>query len=220
MDNSDAMTKNYFDDCGTWELRYQECHTPWERGYAAPPLQEWIETKGPLKGKIVVPGCGFGHDVRLLAEAGGLESEVVGIDLAPSALEEARRRSLKFTNIDYHLGNLFELPKEFHGKFDWVFEHTCFCAIDPGLRDAYVSVIAALLKPGGQVLAIFYMNPWDPGEEPANGGPPFGSSRQELDARFTKTFELIEEYVPNRFYPDRAQRELVRYHKLHPWGRM
>ena len=55
-----------------WEARYQAGETPWEKGEAAPPL---IELLGKLekpawgRGPILVPGCGFGHDVRALSAA-------------------------------------------------------------------------------------------------------------------------------------------------------
>ena len=52
-----------------WEQRYLSNDIPWDKGYAAPPLAE-ILSRLKLTGSILVPGCGFGHDVRLLAEAG------------------------------------------------------------------------------------------------------------------------------------------------------
>ena len=55
--------------------------------------------------------------------------------------------------------------------FDGVWEYTCFCAIDPARRDAYVRTIAAILKPGGWLLACFF-----PMRRVA-AGPPFPVSR-------------------------------------------
>ena len=66
------------------------------------------------------------------------------------------------------VGDLFNPPPGFHGAFDWIIEHTCFCAIDPAMRPRYVQAAAALLKPGGRLFAIFYLDP------AAGRQPPFG----------------------------------------------
>ena len=56
--------------------------------------------------------------------------------------------------------------------FDWVFEHTLFCAIDPAERDEYVRAVLRWLKPNGQYLAVNYLIPDE-------AGPPFGTTREE-----------------------------------------
>ena len=149
----------------------------------------------------------FGHDVRALAATA---QEVVGIDLAPSAVAGARR----FPNVGgerYETANLFALPNDLLGSFDWVWEHTCFCAIDKGMRPAYVEGVASALKPGGHLLAIFYL---DPGQDHPDDGPPFGVSLAELDALFGPRFELLREWLPARAYPGREGREWMRIYKL------
>ncbi|MEI9894365.1 MAG: methyltransferase domain-containing protein [Chthoniobacter sp.] len=137
-----------------WEAQYQTNDTPWEKGAPSPGLVDFLATE-PVHGRVLVPGCGFGHDVRALAATAG---EVVGLDLATLAVEGARR----FPPVGaerYIQGNLFALPAEMRGAFDCVFEHTCFCAIDPSQRPAYVESVAGALKPGGKYLAIFYLDP-------------------------------------------------------------
>src|ERR1700759_5522116 len=106
-----------------WEDHYRRKETPWEKGEASPGLVDFLKTD-PVRGRVLVPGCGFGHDVRALAATA---DEVVGIDIAPSALSAAR----KIPSVGgerYELANLFSLPKALRGNFDWVWEHTCFCA--------------------------------------------------------------------------------------------
>ncbi len=192
-----------------WNSCYRAGETPWDKGAPAPPLLEWLETRGHcLKGEVLVPGCGLGHDVRALAA--GHATAVCGLDLSPAALEQARRRP-PAGNETYQEADLFALPPEFCGRFDWVFEHTCFCAIDPVRRPEYVRAVARALRPGGGLLAIFYLNPWKDGEPtPPGGGPPFGVTVQELDALFAGHFELREEWLPTRAYPGREGRELIR----------
>ena len=185
-----------------WEARYQSGDTPWEKGVAAPPLVEWL-TRNTIRGRVLVPGCGCGHDVRALAATG---ADPIGIDIAPSAITLAESLPRAGTEI-YRVENLFALSPELVGAFDWTCEHTCFCAIPRQRRSAYVAAIAAALKPAGQVLAIFYL---DPGHAHSDDGPPFGTSREELDALFLGHFELVDEYVPDVSYPGREGRELLR----------
>lgn len=187
-----------------WEFRYQAGDTPWEKDAAAPPLADWL-SRNTISGRVLVPGCGSGHDVRALARAG---AEAVGIDVAPSAITRAEAFP-RAGRERYRVENLFALPPELAGAFDWAFEHTCFCAIDPQRRADYAAAISHALKPRGRVLAIFYLDPGHP-----DGGPPFGATRGELDRLFNERFATIEEYVPPVSYPGREGRELVRVLQL------
>jgi hypothetical protein len=130
------------------------------------------------------------------------------LDISPSALEQARRFALAGVET-YELADLFDLPADCIGRFDWIFEHTCFCAIDPRQRPEYVRVVTGALRPAGSLLAIFFLNPRGPSEAPEEGGPPFGVSRDELAQLFTAHFELVEELRPSAAYPGREGREVI-----------
>ena len=69
-----------------WEANYQRNETPWEKGAPSPGLVDFLRTE-PVRGRVLVPGCGFGHDARALAATA---DEVVGIDIAPLAVKGAR----------------------------------------------------------------------------------------------------------------------------------
>jgi SAM-dependent methyltransferase len=185
-----------------WEQQYQKGETPWEKGAPSPGLVDYLATE-PVRGRILVPGCGFGHDVRALVADG---AEVTGLDISASAVAGAQRFP-KAGNEQYILGNLFALPPEMQGAFDWVFEHTCFCAIQPSQRQAYVEAVAGALKPTGRLLAIFYL---DPGNDSPDEGPPFEVSIAELDRLFLPHFHLVREWLPARAYPGREGREWMR----------
>ncbi|MGB8353311.1 MAG: methyltransferase [Chthoniobacteraceae bacterium] len=186
-----------------WESRYKSGETPWEKGAPSPGLLEYLETNPPLNGKILVPGCGRGHDVRAISNS---SNEVTGLDIAPSAIQGAD--SFQKTGREtYRLEDLFNLPPDLRQAFDWVWEHTCFCAIDPSMRPAYVQAVSTALKPGGHLLAIFYL---DPGNDNENDGPPFGVTLAQLDAFFRDSFDLVREWLPSRAYPGREGREWMR----------
>ncbi len=184
-----------------WQEAYEKRETPWEKGKPHPALLDFLATDGPLAGEIFVPGCGSGHDVRALSTP---QNHVFGIDLAPFAIEKARSFP-KVGNEEYELADLFALPAELDGKFAVVFEHTCFCAIDPKRRQDYVAAIARLLKPGGHFIAIFFLNPDNDDE-----GPPFPASVAELDQIFGPSFTVEREWVPAQTHPGREGRELMR----------
>jgi SAM-dependent methyltransferase len=183
-----------------WNRRYLEGDTPWDKGTAHPVLEDLL-THGALRGRVLVPGCGSGHDVRGLAARG---LEVVGLDVAPLAIERALSHPRVGTET-YRTGDLFHLPGDMLGAFDGVFEHTCFCAIDPARRPDYVRAIASALRPGGRLLAVFYAEPDGDGD-----GPPFGCTPGELDALFGGAFRVLEERREFPTFPHREQRELLR----------
>ena len=186
-----------------WEARYQTQDMPWEKGESSPGLVDFLAAHSNLpRGSVLVPGCGTGHDARAWAAAG---FDVTGCDIAPSAIYIAKEKTaLAGLSAQFILGDFLEdavlVP------YDWVFEHTLFCAIDPARRGDYVKAVVRRLKPGGNYLAVNYLIP-------DTDGPPFGTTRQELMDRFAPHFHLQEECVP-RSYPNRTGLELLLWWQL------
>jgi hypothetical protein len=184
-----------------WEGRYQAGETSWDKGAASPGLVDFLETHPELpRGSVLVPGCGMGHDVRAWAAAG---FQATGLDVAPSAIRQAQERTAPSSTAGFMAGNFLEQPPS---GFDWVFEHTLFCAINPARRDAYVHAVIHSLKPGGQFLAVHYMLRENSNE------PPFGCTQEELMDRFQTHFELLRGWVP-RSHPNRTGLELMLWWK-------
>jgi SAM-dependent methyltransferase len=176
-----------------WEARYQSGDMPWEKGEAVPGLIDFLTAHPKLpRGTVAVPGCGTGHDVRAWASAG---FDVHGFDLAPSAIKLCREKTeAAGLRASFQLADF--LADEPPQQFDWLFEHTLFCAIDPTRRDDYVKAVLRWLKPGGQFLAVHYLIP-------DKEGPPFGTTREEIEQRFSSHFQMLENWVP-RSYPNRT----------------
>ncbi len=178
-----------------WEDLYEKGDTRWEKGEASPGLVDFLTERPDLpKGTVLVPGCGFGHDVRAWASAG---FDATGLDIAPSAIRLSKERTPEGLRATFKLGNL--LMDEAFARFDYVFEHTLFCAIQPAQRQDYVKALKSWLKPEGRYVAVFYMIPDE-------DGPPFGTTREEIKRRFGSDFELLENWVP-RSYPNRTDLE-------------
>lgn len=170
-------------DSHFWEERYQTGSSRWDLGQPAPAFLQLLESpEAPAPGRLLVLGCGRGHDALAFAERG---FQVVGVDFAPSAIaaaqEAAQARGL---TVEFRQQDIFSLPEAFTGAFDYVAEHTCLCALDPSQRPAYVDLVRSLLKPGGELLAVFFTHG-------RPGGPPFDITRAEICDRFAPAFEIV-----------------------------
>jgi len=189
-----------------WESRYRAGDTPWDKGLPHPALVTWLAAS-EMVGRILVPGCGSGHDVRAIAEI--KKRTVIGMDIAPSAIRAATA-FIPVGDENYILGDFLTGDASAYGPFDWIFEHTCFCAIRPERRADYVREAAAALKTGGFLLAVFFMDP----ENSAPNSPPFASSSSELDQLFLPTFQKIDFKNGIDTYAGRENREhLVLFQK-------
>lgn len=188
-----------------WEGLYQSGEMPWEKGEPSPGLVDFLATEKNLPGHtVLVPGCGTGHDAREWAKAG---FAVTGYDLAPSAVRLAQEKT-KAAGLQagFALGDF--LADEPQQRFDWVFEHTLFCAIQPERRTDYVRALGRWLNPNGHYLAVNYLIP-------DKEGPPFGTTREEVLERFSPEYDLIKDWVP-RSYANRTGLELMLWWRKKP----
>ena len=168
-------------EASAWDGRWVEGNTPWDMGQASPPMVAAVEA-GLLTppGRLLVPGSGGGHDARHLASVG---FSVTGVDVSETAVRTAQDRAdEEGVDATFHVADLFDLPESMR-DFDAVFEHTCFCAIDPSRRDDYVHAVADALRPGGTLLGVFFVFTTEE-------GPPFGASEEELRTRFGARFDI------------------------------
>ena len=157
-----------------WDQRYREGSDRWELGKPAPPLDTFLRTdsRAPQpKGRVLVPGCGRGHEAALLAD---LSYEVIGLDFSSEAIQRAQvlhgtdRAALRWLQADLLDEVVLQEAGISAGSLQGVLEHTCFCAIDPAQREAYLDTVARLLVPGGWLLGLFWCH-----QRP--DGPPWGS---------------------------------------------
>lgn len=190
---------------GYWETQYQSGDPHWDKGAPSPGLVDFLAAHPELpRGSVCVPGCGTGHDVRAFAAAG---FEATGLDFAPSAVALANQRTraaglrARFLRTDFLTAD----PGE---SFDWIFEHTLFCAIPPARRDDYGRALLRWLKPEGQYLAVNYFV-CDP------DGPPWPTTREEQIERLAPHFDLVADWVP-RSYPNRIGKERMFWWRRKP----
>jgi SAM-dependent methyltransferase len=154
---SEALPASY------WQRRYAEGTTGWDRGQSSPGLS-WFVDRAKREGwrRILVPGCGRGHEVVALAEAG---FDLTALDYAETAVELVRDR-LRETGSQAVViqTDVLEFDNEF--SFDAIYEQTCLCALHPIQWAAYERKLAQWLRPGGTLFAMFMQT-----TQPQ--GPPF-----------------------------------------------
>tara|TARA_R100000027_G_scaffold50114_3_gene38784 strand:+ start:11321 stop:11932 length:612 start_codon:yes stop_codon:yes gene_type:complete len=186
------------DNEGTdWEARYREKNSPWDHGVPAPSVSEAIKFFGKGK-RILVPGCGFGHDAIALASAG---NDVEGWDIAPTALERARILGRGKT-VSFHQKNVLNGSHE-GNQFDAIFEHTFLCAIGPDHWKQAVEQFANLLRPGGLFFAILFTNLNE------DSPPPWGIGTERARELFDPYFEVLEIREPKCSFERRVGEETL-----------
>lgn len=174
-----------------WESLYGRPRQPWDLGAPTPALVDFVAVTPPKGSRVAVPGCGRGYDVRFLTEHG---YDAIGFDFSPAAVKAARALArIVGSPIAVEQRDVFELARDHREAFDGVWEYTCFCAIDPARRAEYVSVIEAILKPGGWLLACFF---------PTGGNwgvpPPYLVDPDDARRLLTSAFEIEREFAPPR----------------------
>ncbi len=156
-----------------WEQRYGSGRTAWDRGAASPALDHWLAAGRVPEGRILVPGCGHGHEVAELIRAG---RQVTAVDIAA---QPVLRLSGQLAELGLH-ANIVQAdllhwrPAE---PFDAVYEQTCLCALDPHHWTEYERRLADWLLPGGRLLALFM-------QTGGQGGPPFDCPIPQMTALF------------------------------------
>ncbi len=124
--------KRTVDQVEFWENFYQTKFTPWDLGKAAPPFDTFLHSPDAVPpGKIIVLGCGTGHECLLFASRG---FDVTAVDFAPSAVaavtEAFKQAGIFDTSGTVLERGVFDLD-EIDCQFDYVLEHSVFFAIHP-----------------------------------------------------------------------------------------
>lgn len=185
-----------------WELDYQRGTAGWDMGTPTPVFQRLLREKTFAPGKMLVPGAGRGHDAREFARHG---FEVLAVDFAREAVEDMRALMDDASRHEILRHDLFALPKEFDGAFDYVLEYTCFCAIHPTRRAEYADTMTRVLKRGGIYIALAFPL----GDHV--GGPPFAVNADELiELMEPRGMKLLHrEFPPDSIKPRKGREELI-----------
>ncbi len=168
-----------------WQERWLQQQTGWDLGGPSAPLVTYlsqipVEKRQTLR--ILMPGCGNGYEAIWMAQ-NGFEA-VTMLDIAQAAVDLMEKRSTaELTAGEVHPQVVCSDFFEFMGQFDLILEQTFFCALDPSLREKYVSKMYELLAPGGKLAGVLFDCTF-----PA--GPPFGGDRTTYTTLFSPFFHL------------------------------
>ncbi|KAJ0417385.1 thiol methyltransferase [Aspergillus carlsbadensis] len=190
---------------------------PWDRGFPNPALEDTLAQQGGTIGgpiapdgrrrKALVPGCGRGVDVLLLASFG---YDAYGLECSAAAVEACRREEEKMGENDgwyrvrdgkigrgkvtFVQGDFFDdawleeigIPRN---GFDVVYDYTFFCALTPTLRPKWALRHTELLAPQPTGNLICLESPRN--KSPLAPGPPFASPSEAYMAHLSYPGEQI-----------------------------
>lgn len=163
-----------------WTDLYNQPQGPgWELGETSKPLVHVLPQLKMTRSRILVLGCGSGHDAAYLATQGHI---VTAVDFSPEAIARAKAEYGKVPNLEFIEADIFKM--NIKGPFDLIYEHTCFPAIAPHRRHELIDLWKKHLIPGGHLLGTFLILD-------KRSGPPFGLSEWELRERLRKSFRFL-----------------------------
>ncbi len=183
-----------------WREAWRAGVTPWDAGTSPPALRSLVDRGAIPSGRILVPGCGAGYDLATLART---DREVVGIDLS----EDARMAFLTAHpdlpgSVVYEVTDFFSYSPA--SGFDFVWDYTFFCALDPGQRTSWSQAMKRLVNPGGVLATLLF-----PFEDPISGtqGPPWPINTDMVRGYVEDGFEKLETAEVDRTHPGREGKE-------------
>lgn len=179
-----------------WEERYVNDDARWDIGHISTPLKEYFDQLTNKAIRILIPGCGYGHEAAYLHQQGF--SNVYILDVAPTPLKGFSERNPAFPKNNLLEGNFFDHTAE----YDLIVEQTFFCAINPIHRQAYATKVHELLAPKGKLMGLLWS------VELNADHPPFGGSEKEYHTYFDKYFNFLHLENAYNSIKSRSGREL------------
>lgn len=193
---------------------------PWDRGAPNPALVDLLSDRQDLIGpstadnhtneqggrrrkKALVPGCGRGYDVLLLASFG---YDAYGLEVSESAVKMARKEQEtnghKYPASDASVGagKVLFLKGDFfrdewaktideEATFDLIYDYTFLSALPPSLRPAWSLRMCQLLRPVPDSNLVCVEFPTY--KDPSTGGPPFGLPPEVYLAHLSRPGEAV-----------------------------
>jgi SAM-dependent methyltransferase len=130
-----------------WDSAYREGWAPWDIGKPQSAFVRLADA-GAFTSPVLDCGCGTGEQALMLAARG---LEVMGVDLAPTAIHAAREKAAARGLIaEFHVADALRLDA-LQRTFASVVDSGVFHTFDDDLRAEYVASLADVVRPGGIV---------------------------------------------------------------------
>ena len=163
-----------------WDTRFRQNITPWDAGRVPAALERFV-ARNTGRGRVLVPGCGTGYEVRELARTG---FDVTAIDFSEAAVEAAKRELGPLAHL-VRIADFFDFEGD-APPFDAIYERAFLCALPRRLWNDWAKRTGGILRPGGLLFGIFFF-------DDNSKGPPFGIAAAQLEALLAPDFERIED---------------------------
>ncbi|MQY19164.1 class I SAM-dependent methyltransferase [Nocardia macrotermitis] len=125
---------------------------PWDIGRPQPLVVEF-EQQGRITGEVLDIGCGPGDNAVHLA---GLGYVVTGLDVAPTAIAQARgRAAARGLAVDFAVADATVL-EGYDSRFDTVLSSGLLHNLDPRQQREHVDGLIRVLKPGGRLIQFCF----------------------------------------------------------------
>lgn len=148
--------------------------TPWDIGGPQPAVQLLV-AYGAIRGKVLDPGTGPGHNAILYASKG---FQVTGVDSSPAAIERAKLNAQHAkADVDFQVADITTLEGLEEGQFDTVVDSAVYHVFvdDEPAQSAYAAALHRVTKPGAK-LFMFEL-----GRHNLNGIPGVGLAADNFD---------------------------------------
>jgi cyclopropane fatty-acyl-phospholipid synthase-like methyltransferase len=146
-----------------WDAVYvADERPPWDIGRPQPVFAR-LADQGLLRGLLLDSGCGTGENTMLAAGHG---AEALGVDVAPTAIAQARRKAAeRGSPARFEVADVLELGR-LDQTFDTVVDSGVFHVFDDGDRVRYVASLASVMWPGATCYLMCFSD-----RQPGDAGP-------------------------------------------------
>jgi methyl halide transferase len=164
----------------TWDADYRGSKPPaWDIGRPADELQRIVNDGLVHKCRAVDLCCGSGSDAVFLASRG---FDVTAIDVAPTALAQARQKADRTgVTVQWLLADVLNPPTL--RPFDFIYDRGCYHVVRDQNLAAYLETVRRLSHPGTQFLLLSARR-----EEQETNSP--GVTEEELRYDFSPLFSV------------------------------
>ena len=131
--------------------------------------------------RVLVPRGGTGADAIAWAAAGHDGVTVDHAEAIQACRVRSRNAQVRLVALEM---DVLRPPRDFEAEFDAVWERTCFGALEPHQREAYVRAMARVLRPGGHFYGLFLEH----GDESRQVGP---VGEACIRSHFHRCFEIL-----------------------------